>query len=106
MWRFSTVMSALLMLCLALVVLAAPAFSRVEAQSALQAPRQPLVTCSYAPVTLTLTGSGNIEDVRPFTTAAGESYFQFAPVEPLTTTISSSGAALLNGNSSGSVSGG
>src|SRR5690349_9495465 len=67
--------------------------------------RAPLVPCVYTDIQLSLVGTGVIEDRRPFTTAAGESFLQFAPAPPITTTADSGGYVLLNGGWSGNVSG-
>jgi hypothetical protein len=66
----------------------------------------PSAPCVYTPVQFSLVGIAVIEDMRPFTTTAGETYIQFVPSPPLTTTATSGGYMLVNGGWSGSVQGG
>jgi hypothetical protein len=113
MQRLSYRILAFSLLCLSLAILAGASLSasgqvlnRAVAGTGSHPLLQPSLACSYSPLSLILTGSGNVEDVRAFSTVPGESYFQFAPADPITTTGISSGAALLNHTLSGSISGG
>src|SRR6476646_2875656 len=67
--------------------------------------RAPMIPCVYTPAQFSLLGMGTIEIMHPFTNTAGESFMQFVPAPPVTTTAASSGYALLNGGWSGNLQG-
>src|SRR4051794_21212885 len=87
-WPSSTRLPALLLLCLLLGGVAflssGPAAGLVLDTGKSQRGVQPLATCSYTPLSLSISGSGNVEDIRPFPSTSGDGYFQFAPAAPLT----------------------
>ncbi len=62
-------------------------------------------TCTYIPLEFSLTANVTQDNMRPFTPQSGESYEQFAPTAPLTTTGSSTGNLLLYDRFAGSVAG-
>jgi hypothetical protein len=75
---------------------------KAEAGTNVEAP----TVCTYMPLSFSMIGGVNVENMRPFTPSTNESYLQFAPAAPLTPTATSQGYVLLYGGMGGPVHGG
>ena len=64
----------------------------------------PLVTCNYTRLSFTLQGLGTIDERRPFTVTAADTFQLFPPAPPITATSQSNGGVLLNNSFNGGVS--
>ncbi len=69
-------------------------------------PGAPLSTCSYTLLNFNFSGTGPAEARRPFTTTTGDTFVQYLPAPPVTSTDTSTATLLLNNGFGGNVSGG